>query len=292
MNQARKTQQQHLERVNEALHYIHANLGEELDIPILAERSFYSLHHFQRIFKEITQETVHEYIKRTRLEWAGNLLMFNRDSSVAEVAQDCGFHSLSSFTHAFKNMFDVTPGQWRRNRYQATDDKELSATPRNGLIDSIEVKKCGVKRVAYVRHIGYDKSISKAWTRLLDWNTAKGLSKSGFEMIGLHHSNPAQVPREQCRYVACVTVPKKQFRSGGISIMDIPGGVHLCCRAKGQYGEVLVVWNYLYNHWLPGSQYEAMPIPGHVIYYQNHLLEGASDEFDIELRIPVRSQFF
>lgn len=44
--------------------------------------------HFNRIFKEITKESLHAYIKRVKLEHAANLLLFNPDATITHIMHD------------------------------------------------------------------------------------------------------------------------------------------------------------------------------------------------------------
>jgi AraC-like DNA-binding protein len=45
---------------------------------------------------------------------AKTLLDSNRNYTIAEVAQLCGFEENSNFTRAFKSFFEITPSQYRK----------------------------------------------------------------------------------------------------------------------------------------------------------------------------------
>jgi len=302
MSRSRKTHNQHLERVNEALHYIHSQLAEPLEINSLARAAFYSVHHFQRIFREITDESVHDYIRRSRLEWAANLLVFNPDSPIVEITHECGFKSSASFNHAFKAHFGYTPGAWRKGGYDLKtaqlkrDWAALADNPHSKYyqalpIDDVQVPDVKLHRlepirVAYIRHRGYDPAISDCWQRLLDWAELQGIDPAGQQMLGLHHSNPDLVPFDQCRYVACLTVPDTVYRSRGIGVMNIPGGLYACCRAGGIFGDLLYLMHDMTQRWLPTSDYRARNIPSHALYFDNHFI-NQTGRFDLEFRLPV-----
>ncbi len=302
MSQSRKTYDQHLQRINEALHYIHSQLADPLDINTLAQTACYSLHHFQRIFRDITDESVHDYIRRSRLEWAANLLVFNPDSPVIEIANECGFKSSASFNHAFKAYFGYTPGAWRREGYDLKSrqlKQNWAALPDNPhskyyqalpigseTIPEVKVKRLEPVRVAYIRHRGYDPAISECWQRLMGWAEMQGIDPADQQMLGLHHSNPDLVPFDQCRYVACLTVADTVFRSRGIGVMNIPGGLYACCRAEGVFGDLLYLMRDMTQQWLPASDYRALNIPSHALYFENHFI-NQSGRFVLEFRLPV-----
>ncbi|MCW8943541.1 MAG: AraC family transcriptional regulator [Sedimenticola sp.] len=304
MGQRRNTSYEHQERINEALYRIHADLSGDLDIISLAQRACYSPYHFQRIFKQITGETVHDYVRRCRLEWAANLLIYNPDTAIVEIATECGFHSNASFNHAFKAFVGCSPSVWRREGYENRSrslkalwsvsdtnphrkyyEDTLRETDRP-VLPPVVIKHLASQPVAYIRHIGYDQGIGEVWARLLDWATVHDIAVEKQQMIALHHSNPDLIPFERCRYVACLTLPNKTYPSDGVGVMEIPGGLHACCEAEGVFGDLLYLMRNLYMQWLPASDYQARSIPPHARYQDNHFI-NQSRRFRLTFNIPV-----
>ncbi|GAL11556.1 transcriptional regulator AraC family [Vibrio astriarenae] len=72
--------QQQVSRINDVLFYIHQDIGRELSAKELADVAAYSEQHFHRIFKDVVGESIHQYIRRTRMEYAANQLMFDTKS--------------------------------------------------------------------------------------------------------------------------------------------------------------------------------------------------------------------
>ncbi|MES9856662.1 MAG: GyrI-like domain-containing protein [Sedimenticola sp.] len=300
----KQTKYEHQERINEVLFHIHADLSAQHSVKVLAEVACYSPFHFQRIFRQVTGESVNDYIRRTRLEWAANLLIFNPEASVMEVALECGFSSNASFSHAFKDCFDCSPRVWRHSGYESqTGDLKSSwsqaadnphqAYHRNTLeqvagiaLPEVRVMQLPKQRVAYLRHLGYDLTITPVWQRLIAWASAQGLDTASQQMMGLLHSNPDLIPYEQCRYVACLTLPQGSFRHHEVGVMDIPGGLYASCRVAGEFGDLLYVMRALYLEWLPESDYQARSIPPHACHLDNHFI-NESGRFCVDFRIPV-----
>lgn len=307
MSQRRNTAYEHQTRINEALYRVHADLSGSLDIASLARSACYSPYHFQRIFRQVTGESVHDYIRRCRLEWAANLLIYNPNMAIVDIAGECGFHSNASFNHAFKSCFNCSPTHWRgggyenRSRLLKAAWSESAANPhRRYYRDTLEgaaqsdarqvsIKRLAAQPVAYIRHIGYDQRISEVWARLLDWGSAHGLDVEAQQMIALHHSNPDLIPFDQCRYVACLTLPDKLYPGDGVGVMEIPGGLHACCQAEGRFGDLLYLMRDMYMHWLPASDYQARSIPPLALYRENHFI-NQSGRFDLEFRVPVAAK--
>jgi AraC family transcriptional regulator len=70
-------------------------------------------YHFARQFKAATGLPPHQYVILRRVERARQLLQVGKDLSLAEVALRAGFCDQSQFSHHFKRIVGVTPGQFR-----------------------------------------------------------------------------------------------------------------------------------------------------------------------------------
>ncbi len=100
-------------RLDRAVESIHANLGKKLRLEDIASAACLSPFHFHRLFSSYYGATPHRYITRMRLERARSLLRGTR-RSVADVAFDCGFESVGSFTTLFGRTFGVSPARLRK----------------------------------------------------------------------------------------------------------------------------------------------------------------------------------
>jgi len=72
-----------------------------------------SPYHFARQFKAATGLLPHQYVIMRRVERAKLCLQAGTDLSLAEVAAHAGFADQSQFSHHFKRLVGVTPGQFR-----------------------------------------------------------------------------------------------------------------------------------------------------------------------------------
>jgi len=283
---------QQISRINDVLYFIHQDISNELLAKELASIAAYSEHHFHRVFKAVVGEPVHQYIRRIRMEFAANQLMFDANSLVLNIATKSGFSSVSSFSRAFKATFDISPGQWRSNERHHQDkpflaDTEIAdcyqrlkemATPKCRLV---ELPK---QHVAYVRHQGYDRSITNAWQVLKAWANSQGRDFS--QQFGLHHSNPAWVELKKCRYVACLAIDQPILRRGVVNSMTIPGGLHAVFKLQGKYGELLPQLSNIIEHWLPSSGYKMLSTPAYVHYKKNQFLTQ-NEQFELDFCLPI-----
>jgi len=68
--------------------------------------------HLARAFRARYGETLGEYVRRLRLEWAARE-MIATDKPLAFLAVEAGFCDQSHFTRAFKRQFGITPARFR-----------------------------------------------------------------------------------------------------------------------------------------------------------------------------------
>lgn len=101
-------------RVERALDYLEANLTSPVAPAAVAQEAGFSLYHFHRIFRGLIGESMADYLRRRRLSEAARALLCSRER-IIDLALMYQFESQASFTRAFRRVFGVTPGQYRRN---------------------------------------------------------------------------------------------------------------------------------------------------------------------------------
>jgi AraC family transcriptional regulator len=100
-------------RLRAVVEYIEEHLDAAPTLEQLAAVARLSPYHFARQFKTATGLPPHQYVILRRVERARQLLLSSADLSLAEVAAHAGFSDQSQFTHHFKRLLGVTPGQFR-----------------------------------------------------------------------------------------------------------------------------------------------------------------------------------
>src|SRR5262245_47504016 len=102
-------------RLRAVVDYIEEHLDASLTVGRMAAVAHLSPYHFARQFKAATGLPPHQYVLARRVERAKRLLEGDSDRPLAEVAAGAGFSDQSQFTHHFKRLVGVTPGQFRRS---------------------------------------------------------------------------------------------------------------------------------------------------------------------------------
>jgi len=99
--------------VSRAVEYINENIFNELTIDDIAGAIHVSKYYFCRKFREATKMTVMEYVLKTRIVMASEMLKKER-CSVTEVSSRCGFSSVSYFSRVFKREVGISPLEYRK----------------------------------------------------------------------------------------------------------------------------------------------------------------------------------
>lgn len=102
------------QEIQKTIDYIEENYSEVIDIDKLASIAHLSKYYYQRLFYRLTKKTVSDYVRLRRLEKAANLLKESKQR-ILDVAIACGFSGHSAFTRAFKDVYKITPDEYRKN---------------------------------------------------------------------------------------------------------------------------------------------------------------------------------
>ena len=92
--------------------YIEQNPDGELSLSALAEKSFYNPSYFSRVFKQRFGMSLSEYVRKTRIERAMQLLSMTEES-VDAIMKQVGYTDRSAFYHAFSKEVGATPTEYR-----------------------------------------------------------------------------------------------------------------------------------------------------------------------------------
>ena len=106
--------QSRAKRFTGLIDWIEENLSVNLSVSVLAELCAMSNRNFSRYFTLDVGHSPMQYISFRRLEWA-RLLLENSDQPLNSVAETTGFATQASFCSAFRESFDTTPAQYRKN---------------------------------------------------------------------------------------------------------------------------------------------------------------------------------
>ncbi len=101
-----------LSRLLPALESIAADLARPVSVPDLARRCGFSESQFRRVFQRTMGLLPVQHLRQVRMERACQLLR-QTDQTVDAIAAEVGYAETAFFSHSFKRLIGVSPGQYR-----------------------------------------------------------------------------------------------------------------------------------------------------------------------------------
>lgn len=288
----------YLERINRAIDHVTRDLAQPLGLDDVARVACFSPYHFHRVFRTVMGETLHDFVKRLRLERALAMLSHPSPPTLTEVALACGFGSSSDFSRSFKARYGVPPRAFdlaaHRERGRGAlmaavpDGHRLTRLPAGDNPDGFEVRlrDLPARRVAYLRVLApyQGTGVSEALARLLGWARARGLE--GGQWLGYQWDDPELVPLDRCRYDLGLEVPAAIDLDGAADEAHLPPMKVAEVAIAGPVDLELRALDWLYTTWLPHSGF----VPDHQPCFEawdGLPFAHGTERFTLRVQIPV-----
>lgn len=285
-NQTLSIHQRHRRAVFHVMDYIEDHIDEKHTLEQLARLVSYSPYHFHRLFKAVTGENLNEYIKRVRLERALVKVLYH-DTSLSEIALECGFSSIGDFSRSFRQFFDTSPSEYRmefrmegirNNRKICEMDRKITeryfdtnyynesnpdGTTRIIAKQSLKVtvKELPSYTVIYERCIGKQNTLSdqedirQAFESVT--HEAAAVQHVQYQSIYIGVPYPLPIFREKFRqrYDACRTVPAGNEHHIEMGSRQLAGGTCGVIRLEQNREIYDIIIDSFIHEWLPESGY-------------------------------------
>ena len=98
------------------LEYIDRNCSERILLSDIAAKSFYNPAYFSRLLKQYCGKSFSVYIKEKRIGKAASLLL-KSNVTIEQVMQQSGYSDRKLFYKHFKEIYGVSPGEFRKGKY-------------------------------------------------------------------------------------------------------------------------------------------------------------------------------
>ncbi|RKR09208.1 AraC family transcriptional regulator [Flavobacterium sp. 90] len=290
-------------RINRVFEFIDQNLESDLSLNTVSEIAFFSPFHFHRVFKFVTEETLHEYVKRRRIEKSASDLL-HKNITATEIAHKYGFSDNSSYSRAFKKHFGVSPTEFKGqnpNRFskirqlkskngQEYPDYEKYICVINNLKNwikmnaKIEIKEMSKMDLAYVSSIGPD-NLENAYGKLVQWATPKGLINGQTKMITVYHDSFKITEANKVRMSASILLDKAVETNGEIGLTTIEAGKFIVGSFEIGLQEFEKSWTGLFV-WMNENGYKKADREPFEIYY-NNFNEHPERKAIVDFYIPI-----
>lgn len=298
------------DRIEKVTRYMEENLSRKMALDTLAEISFFSKYHFSRIFSAIVGMPPYAYLTQLRMNKSVEYLTTS-DKSILEISSLCGFESVSNFNHIFKKHFNHTPSEVRSNPEFIRKIPSMEGNkPQESSIPSnypeirqqhsflrriwdmnISINELPDLEVAYVRHVGSYLETYLAWNKLGEWSARNQLFPPDQQFIGISLDDPVSTEEHECRYDACITIPKGFAQNGGpdIQYKTLPGGLYGLFQYYDTIDRFSLAYQNIYGSWLPESDFE--PDERHCLEFcMNNPAEDPEGKAKVDLYIPIKKR--
>ena len=293
--------------------YINQHLEDDLSLASLAARIHLSPFHFHRKFKAYFGESLHQHIKRLRLERAACELI-HHTKSVHAIALDSGYKTVSAFSHAFASYSGRSPTRYRQEmlvgslvRARGRLEQKLGKPLCEGLQPSW-IGEIGEQTIAFLRAEGSGRGEQPAVRAAIETLAAAIGSAQAVAAVGSLGASPATpfAPSDAAPGVA----PRPEFLAATIDLYGIaehsrfridvgldaehvppalrhdfgqetlPGGRYAMFDVRCQADEMLDVAYAAYLYWLPQSSEQPRSVPHYVRFVNGY--DAAGDERDTQ----------
>lgn len=270
--------------------YIEQHLDEPLLLKQLSEIANFSPYHFHRQFSAFCGMPPRRYIQLLRLKRASYRLAFNPQEKVIDIALDAGFQHAESFSRVFKQVFKVTPSEFRQQPMWLAWHQCMPLIPRKRRKNmSVKIVEFPATPVAMLIHRGQPQLLNETVARFIEWRKSSGFSPvHSSQTYGVAPHDPSSVAPDEFMFQICgsVTAPIPKNNEFGVINSLIPGGRCAILHHKGSHDALTELARSLYADWLPVSGEELRDFPLY-FHYQNFENEVSEHELLTDIYLPL-----
>lgn len=281
------------ELIFESISIIENNIENTIMISELADRIGFSTYYFSNLFKGITGISPKSYMLGRKLTLSA-LDLLQSEMKIIDIAFKYGFGSHEAYTRAFQKMFGLTPFSVRKKQYypQKRIVKRLNPDhiqQMGHLVNLIpetviknEIKLVGIP---FYFAINQNKDLSEPWEHLM--NNLEFIKNRTHpeKFYQLQYWFPKQENESMYFYVA---VEVNHFKEIPIQLTQkvIPEQMYLKFQHKGVSNNVGYTYKYIYNEYLPETDYQLKHLFNFEFYGEQYL--GPYNEDSIsDIYIPI-----
>ncbi|OUR63111.1 AraC family transcriptional regulator [Colwellia sp. 39_35_sub15_T18] len=281
-----------MQRFFKSIDFIEQHLYDKISVHEVAAASYYSTYHFSRIFKALVGDTPKEYLRKRRLTVAAKRLL-SEDIGILALALDCQFDSQEAFTRAFKDLFNITPAQYRKQNdpFRLLYKDQFSPNMLHFLQNELSMEPQIITRPA-IKLVGIatqyndaDLSLPRLWSAFKPYkNSIK--NRTNDNSFGIYESYIEQGDEVSFSYVCCAAVENFDSIPDGMTTRELPEQLYAKFIHKGAISNLDKTLKYIWGSWLPKSNFDYVEKPDFELYPPNYNIMDPNSE--MALHIPIR----
>ncbi len=277
-----------------AVQFIEANLQNEISVLDISLEVGYSLFHFSRLFHGVIGHTPKDYLLRRRLTEAAKAILSSK-KKISDIAFAYQFNDSETFNRAFKRTFGLNPTELRKSP-NPRQLPLLNAINRENLsqITKIRAIEPDIVELDSIRLVGPTALVSGSTSIITElW------AKFSID-VGMIHNRI--IPE---RFYQVAFWPQNYDLNGffvmcAVEVSDLdricinlvgkslPPAKYLRFIHKGLACNVGLTYRYIYETWLPQSDYK-LSLDYNFEYYGKNHFGPDSEESESEIYIPIES---
>ena len=281
-----------MQRFFKSIDFIEQHLYDKISVHEVAAASYYSTYHFSRIFKALVGDTPKEYLRKRRLTVAAKRLL-SEDIGILALALDCQFDSQEAFTRAFKDLFNITPAQYRKQNdpFRLLYKDQFSPNMLHFLQNELSMEPQIITRPA-IKLIGIatqyddaDLSLPRLWSAFKPYkNSIK--NRTSDNSFGIYESYIEHDEEVSFSYVCCAAVENFDSIPNGMTTRELPEQLYAKFIHKGAISNLDKTLKYIWGSWLPKSNFDYVEKPDFELYPPNYNIMDPNSE--MALHIPIK----
>lgn len=275
---------------------IENNLRSKISVLDISKELGFSFYYYCRLFKSITGFSPKSYILARKITESITDLI-ETDIRIIDLALEFGFGSSEAYTRAFYKIINKNPSEIRKegtiNRQlllqQITDNKlkkfEHALDKEPEIVSLDEIKLVGIP---FYYDLSMGNDLTEHWSLLTQNLSVITNVKKPIEFYQLQFWFPDQDNDSIYFYVA-VAVDSLELIPIQLTAKTIPAQTYFKFRHKGLANQVGHTYRYIYDEWLPATDYK---LPGHFNfeYYGDEHLGPYNESSISEIYIPIENK--
>lgn len=274
---------------------IEKNLKSKLSVLEISKELGFSVYYYSRLFKSITGYSPKSYILARKIT-ESIVELVETDIRIIDIAIDFGFGSSEAYSRAFCKILNKNPSDVRKGGcvnknllLQPITDRQLkkyehALDKQPEIVDLDEINLIGIP---FYYDLSMKNDLSDQWTLLIQNISLISNVKEPAEFYQLQFSYPNQDNDKIYFYIA-VVVDKIEHVPIHFTAKTIPAQRYYKFRHKGLANEVGHTYRYIYEEWLPSTEYK---LPGYFNfeYYGEEYLGPYNKSSISDIYIPVEN---
>jgi AraC family L-rhamnose operon transcriptional activator RhaR len=116
------------EKISNIMAHLREHYNQDMKVESLSELFFVSPKYLSKIFKDLTNMTITEYLQRLRIEKAVDLLR-STDQCIRDIAEEVGYNDVTFFYSIFRRYTGQNPSAIRSSNFTFYNAGEITVLP-------------------------------------------------------------------------------------------------------------------------------------------------------------------